>query len=189
MSCGLVRFLTRGAADCCMSRCVRRHAKVRKPIATILQGDSTNAIGLAPLAINFHTELDLTGYKATFEFLGFSQTFNDLTPSEEGTITLPVVMTSQQTAELPLGYQNASISIEDASGNRRTLVDGILILVTDKVSELMDGNTIDITINVEGDIEHVLSGITWNKDGTVRSLRDFIAQIGERLGANIQEDE
>ena len=68
-------------------------------------------------------------------------------------------------------------------------MDGILILVTDKVSELMDGNTIDITINVEGDIEHVLSGITWNKDGTVRALRDFIAQIGERLGANIQEDE
>lgn len=188
MSCGLVRFLTRGASDCCAMRCNGSSQEI-EPAATILIGDSTNAIGLTPLSITFHTELDLTGYSATFNFLDFSQTFTNLTPSDTGTIVLPVVMTSAQTSKFPLGYQYANITIADASNNKRTLVDHILILVTDNVSEVNGGNNIDITIKVEGDIEHVLSGETWVKDGTISSLRDFIATIGRKLGANITTED
>lgn len=163
-----------------------------KPQVVIKHGDSSDAIGLSPITITLKTELDLTGCTLTFSFLGFSQTFSTFTKDDDGNIVLTINMTSEQTSQFPLGFQKASVSISDGNDNIRTLIDNILVLVTDS-AEVAYGsnNNMVITINLDDSstVRHLLNGQSWNAGGTIGSLRDFLAKIGEALGANITERE
>lgn len=162
-----------------------------EPKITIKHGDSTDAIGASPIVLTIHTKLDLTGCTIIFSFLGFEQRFTELEKDENDDVHLGISMTATQTASLPLGFQFASVFITDGSNNTRTLMDNILVLVTDSAEIAYGANnnmTININMNDEA-IKTILSGQSWDAGGTIGSLRDFLAKIGEALGATVTERE
>lgn len=165
--------------------------KKPEPKITIKHGDSTDAIGASPIVLTIHTKLDLTGCTIIFSFLGFEQRFTELEKDENDDVHLGISMTATQTASLPLGFQFATVSITDGSNNTRTLVDDILVLITDSAEVAYGANnnmTININMNDEA-IKTLLSGQSWDAGGTIGSLRDFLAKIGKALGATVTERE
>lgn len=160
-----------------------------KPQIVILAGDDTDALGLTPICIKVKTDLDLNGCKIIFRFLGFSQTFTTFVKDpDDDSYNLQISMTSEQTRSFPLGYQNATIEISDTNDRTRTLNNSILVLVTDDTDKAYDiRNT--VSVGVPASISTLLAGKSWYEGGTIRSMRDFLGEVGKALGADITDME
>lgn len=169
--------------------CCNHHIRDNKakPQISIVAGDDTGVMGINPITVSFKTELDLEGCAIIFSFLGFTKKFENLQKDEHGVVTMTIYMSAEQTSEFPLGFQYASIIIEDSQGKRFTLTDDILVLVTDDTEEAKTGNTIIVEVHGGTDASTLLNGVSWNEGGTIGSLREFLAKVGRALGANITE--
>lgn len=176
------------ASACAEDGCATCHRNA-EPQIVIFSGDDTDALGLNPITIKVETTLDLTGCKIIFKFLGFEQTFTTFVKDpEDDFYNLQISMTSEQTRSFPLGYQNATIEIIDTNDRTRTLNNSVLVLVTDDTEKAYNiKNT--VSVGVPASIATLLAGKSWDEGGTIRSMRDFLGEVGKALGADITDME
>lgn len=85
-------------------------------IQTIVKGDDTLFNGVDLLgAIKLNTDLDLTGWKATFTYQSAVLEFNDLTEK-----VIQPRFTANQTASFSIGTNYATLALFDAQGRKQT---------------------------------------------------------------------
>lgn len=104
-------------------------------VQTIVKGDDTLFNGVDLLgAIKLNTDLDLTGWKATFTYQSAVLEFDDLTEK-----VIQPRFTSKQTCAFACGEYFATLVLFDAEGHKQTLFTDLPYTVISKV-ELGNGN-------------------------------------------------
>lgn len=103
-------------------------------VQTIVKGDDTFFNGVDLLgAIKLNTELDLTGWKATFTYQSAILEFNDLTEK-----VIQPRFTANQTASFLIGTYYATLTLFDTEGHKQTQFTNLPYTVVAKV-EVQNG--------------------------------------------------
>lgn len=109
----------------------RKVAPMKKPKhaepITIFRGDDTDFVGNRIIEISLDTDIDLSGITARFELCGFTQEFDNEAVAGK---RLEVVIDHDTTKTLPLGAQNGSLVLFDASGKIKHVDTCIPFIVT-----------------------------------------------------------
>lgn len=103
-----------------------KNPKHAEPI-TIFRGDDTDFVGNRIIEISLDTDIDLSGITARFELCGFTQEFDNEAVAGK---RLEVVIDHDTTKTLPLGAQNGSLVLFDASGKIKHVDTCIPFIVT-----------------------------------------------------------
>ena len=88
-------------------------------ITQLTRGDDSDALGEA-IVLVLKTDLDLTGFTATFQLANFRQKFNDITSKE-----LYLVFSKKDTRKLPLGRIDGGLKIYTPIGKAHTVIRNI----------------------------------------------------------------
>ena len=96
-----------------------------KSIIEIFRGDDSDALGYQTIVGTIHTDLDLTGCKAVFRYLGFFQEFDPI--PEDGKLT--IVIPSASSMQFPPGFGYASLKVYDIDRKVRTFTNRIPVFV------------------------------------------------------------
>lgn len=96
-----------------------------KSIIEIFRGDDSDALGYQTIVGTIHTDLDLTGCKAVFRYLGFFQEFDPI--PEDGKLT--IVIPSASSMQFPPGLGYASLKVYDIDRKVRTFTNRIPVFV------------------------------------------------------------
>ena len=91
----------------------------------IFRGDDSDALGYQTIVGTIKTDLDLTGCKAVFRFLGFYAEFNPIPEDKKLTIVIP----AQASRGFPPGVGYASLKVFDSLGKIRTFTNRIPVIV------------------------------------------------------------
>lgn len=91
----------------------------------IFRGDDSDALGYQTIVGTIKTDLDLTGCKAVFRFLGFYAEFDPIPEDKKLTIVVP----AQASRGFPPGVGYASLKVIDAYGKIRTFTNRIPVIV------------------------------------------------------------
>lgn len=138
-----------------------------KPVFIVLfRGDDSDFQGNQDIEVKIETEMDLTGIKARFSLLSFRQDF-DTIPSDR---TLRLTFGAEETRKMPLGSFDATLWLEDANGNRRTVSNRIHVVVTNSVREAYENESAQaVTVVVSGVANFVktVNGVKPDADGNV----------------------
>ena len=102
------------------------------------------------LTFNIETDLDLTGWKAKFILGWITKEIEDISSK-----SFDIVLGSEDTKQLRLGSQNASIILTDAEGHVKTLANNIPFEVTTAVVE-NEYQEIDLTIPQSSGVDILL---------------------------------
>ena len=97
---------------------------------TIIQGDDTNFLGDQFLVINFNTDIDLSGFTATFSLGDVTLTYGDLSGKN-----FEVILSDEITSNLKLGKQYGELKLIDREQRIRTVTSVIPFLVRKGVNE------------------------------------------------------
>lgn len=97
-----------------------------KSLIQIFRGDDTDGLGYQSIQGKITTTLDLTGCRAVFRYLGFTQEFNPIPEGGRITITMPASVTSR----FPPGLGYASLRVYDSENKVRTFTNRIPVFVT-----------------------------------------------------------
>lgn len=97
-----------------------------KSLIQIFRGDDTDGLGYQSIQGKITTTLDLTGCRAVFRYLGFTQEFDPIPENGRITITMPASATSK----FPPGLGYASLRVYDSEGKVRTFTNRIPVFVT-----------------------------------------------------------
>lgn len=151
------------------SRCSfgQNAANMVKPVFIVLfRGDDSDFQGNQDIEVKIETEMDLTGIKARFSLLSFRQDF-DTIPEDR---TLRLTFGAEETRKMPLGSFDATLWLEDANGNRRTVSNRIHVVVTNSVREAYENESAQaVTVVVSGSANFVktVNGVKPDADGNV----------------------
>jgi hypothetical protein len=85
-------------------------------IIKITRGDDTDALG-QKISIVLNTDIDLTGWSATFQLVNFRTTFNDISNKK-----LYLKFNKEDTRKLPLGFQTGALKIYNPEGKAHTVI-------------------------------------------------------------------
>ena len=96
-----------------------------KSIIEIFRGDDSDALGYQTIVGTIHTDLDLTGCKAVFRYLGFFQEFDPIPEDKKLTIVIP----SASSMQFPPGFGYASLKVYDIDRKVRTFTNRIPVFV------------------------------------------------------------
>ena len=91
----------------------------------IFRGDDSDALGYQTIVGTIKTDLDLTGCRAIFRYLGFFQEFDPI--PEDGKLT--IVIPAQSSRGFPPGVGYASLKVYDQLGKVRTFTNRIPVIV------------------------------------------------------------
>lgn len=97
-----------------------------KSLIQIFRGDDTDGLGYQSIQGKITTTLDLTGCRAVFRYLGFTQEFDPIPENGRITITIP----ASKTSKFPPGLGYASLRVYDSEGKVRTFTNRIPVFVT-----------------------------------------------------------
>lgn len=96
-------------------------------VIIITQGDDSNAID-GNIVLELDTDLDLKGWTARFQIGEQVWDFDDITSKE-----LNLVITKEQSAQMPVGDNWGALKIYDASGLAKTVIRNIKVIVRAEV--------------------------------------------------------
>ena len=132
-----------------INRCNMLSGCVKPTYLVIFKGDDTNFPGNQEIEIVIDTEMDLTGLKAHFRFMDFTQDFNEIPENKKLSIVIP----HDKTSAFPIGASDATLFLEDQSGKIRTVSNRIHIVVTNSVHEAYENEgTQSVTVTVKGTV-------------------------------------
>lgn len=119
---------------------------------TIIQGDDTNFLGDQFLVINFNTDIDLSGFTATFSLGDVTLTYGDLSGKN-----FEVILSDEITSNLKLGKQYGELKLIDTEQRIRTITSVIPFLVRKGVNEdiIVAKNSLNISMNINDTIIEV----------------------------------
>ena len=110
-----------------------------KSIIEIFRGDDSDALGYQTIVGTIHTDLDLTGCKAVFRYLGFFQEFDPIPEDKKLTIVIP----SASSMQFPPGFGYASLKVYDIDRKVRTFTNRIPVFVK-TMTPCMGGGEFDV---------------------------------------------
>ncbi len=96
-------------------------------VIIITQGDDSNAMG-GNIILELETDIDLRGWTARFQIGDIVWNFSDITSKE-----LNLIITKEQSAQMPVGDNWGALKIYDASGLAKTVIRNIKIIVRAEV--------------------------------------------------------
>ena len=83
---------------------------------TIIQGDDTNFLGDQFVVVNFNTDIDLSGFTATFTLGDVTLTYGNLSGK-----TFEIILSSEITSNLKIGKQYGELKLIDNNDRIRTV--------------------------------------------------------------------
>lgn len=101
------------------------------PYIVLFRGDDTDFTWNKEVKLRLNTEADMTGFTATFRLLTYVKEFSEI-PEDK---TLVLNFSSADTAGLPTGLIDASLTLKDTNGKVRTVCNKVRVLVTTSVCE------------------------------------------------------
>ena len=111
---------------------------------TLVKGDDTNFVDDQYVVINFNSEIDFTGFSATFSLCGVTVTFNDISSKR-----IDVVLDKNFTSALKKGKQFGELKIIDNEQRVRTVTSVIPFMVIDSVKTSPTYVNNDLVVNTE----------------------------------------
>lgn len=120
---------------------------------TIIQGDDTNFLGDQFLVINFNTDIDLSGFTATFSLGDVTLTYGDLSGKN-----FEVILSDEITSNLKLGKQYGELKLIDREQRIRTVTSVIPFLVRKGVNEEIKfvNNSLNVSMNINDTVLDVV---------------------------------
>lgn len=120
---------------------------------TIIQGDDTNFLGDQFLVINFNTDIDLSGFTATFSLGDVTLTYGDLSGKN-----FEVILSDEITSNLKLGKQYGELKLIDTEQRIRTVTSVIPFLVKKGVNEEIKfvNNSLEVSMNINDTVLDVI---------------------------------
>jgi hypothetical protein len=120
---------------------------------TIIQGDDTNFLGDQFLVINFNTDIDLSGFTATFSLGNVTLTYGDLSGKN-----FEVILSDEITSNLTLGKQYGELKLIDTEKRIRTVTSVIPFLVRKGVNEEIKfvNNSLEVSMNINDTVLDVV---------------------------------
>ena len=120
---------------------------------TIIQGDDTNFLGDQSLVINFNTDIDLSGFTATFSLGDVTLTYGDLSGKN-----FEVILSDEITSNLKLGKQYGELKLIDREQRIRTVTSVIPFLVRKGVNEEIKfvNNSLNVSMNINDTVLDVV---------------------------------
>lgn len=112
---------------------------------TIIQGDDTNFLEDQFLVVNFNTEIDLSGFTATFTLGDVLLTYGDLSGK-----SFEIILSHDITSNLNIGKQYGELKLIDRNQRIRTLTSVIPFLVRKGVNEdiTIVKNSLTVSLNI-----------------------------------------
>ena len=96
-------------------------------IITLTRGDDSDALG-AKHYLLLNTELDLTGFTATFQLVNFRCKYDDITSKK-----LPLIFSKNDTKKLTLGFITGALKIYNPEGKAYTVIRDIAFEILSEV--------------------------------------------------------
>lgn len=150
-------------------------------IPVVYKGDDTDFGGKNNLALKLKTQIDLTGCRVEFVFLGQRRTF----AWRDGLDALPFVFTSAETATMPVGTHKAKVRVFDQEGRVRTVSEP-KIRVTDDILEAYAGSEEqEIDVEVGRNTEQISHSDVFDCSVGVSELKERIAYLWEKCGGSV----
>ena len=138
----------------------------------IHKGDSTVFADVRKfLTFNIETHLDLTGWQAKFVLGWITKEVADITSK-----SFEIILDAEDTKQLRLGSQNASIILTDSEGHIKTVVNNILFEVTTAVVE-NEYQEIDLTIPESSGVDIKLRVGMQGGTGAVNSVNGMTGDV------------
>lgn len=146
---------------------------------TIIQGDDTNFINDQFIVVNFNTDIDLSGFTATFSLGDVTLSYGNL--SEK---MFEIILSNEITSNLKLGKQYGELKLIDTSNRIRTITSIIPFLIKKGVNESITyiNQTLEITTNINNttiDIKVETAGIS------TEQARNYLSQM-QNLNSSTQ---
>ena len=148
-----------------------------KSIIEIFRGDDSDALGYQTIVGTIHTDLDLTGCKAVFRYLGFFQEFDPIPEDKKLTIVIP----SASSMQFPPGFGYASLKVYDIDRKVRTFTNRIPVFVK-TMTPCMGGGEFDVEFSPFPELEPLKIFVGPNADD-FDQYTGFISKIIDRASA------
>lgn len=145
-----------------------------KSIIEIFRGDDSDALGYQTIVGTIHTDLDLTGCKAVFRYLGFFQEFDPI--PEDGKLT--IVIPSASSMQFPPGFGYASLKVYDIDRKVRTFTNRIPVFVK-TMTPCRGGGEFDVEFSPFPELEPLKIFVGPNADD-FDQYTGFISKIIDR---------
>lgn len=140
----------------------------------IFRGDDSDALGYQTIVGTIKTDLDLTGCRAVFRFLGFYAEFNPI--PEDGKLT--IVIPAQASRGFPPGVGYASLRVFDSLGKIRTFTNRIPVIV-DTMTPSCVGGEFEVSFSPFPELEPLKIFIGPNADD-FDQYTGFLSKIIDR---------
>ena len=127
---------------------------------TIIQGDDTNFLDDQFVVVNFNTDIDLSGFTATFTLGDVTLTYGNLSGK-----TFEIILSSEITSNLKIGKQYGELKLIDNNDRIRTVSSIIPFIVKKGVDETITfvNSSLTVSMNINDtviDIYVETSGIS-----------------------------
>ena len=127
---------------------------------TIIQGDDTNFLEDQFVVVNFNTDIDLSGFTATFTLGDVTLTYGNLSGK-----TFEIILSNEITSNLKIGKQYGELKLIDNSDRIRTVSSVIPFIVKKGVDETITfvNSSLNVSMNINDtviDIYVETSGIS-----------------------------
>lgn len=143
----------------------------------IFRGDDTDAFSYQTIVGTINTDLDLTGCKAVFRYLGFSAEFDPIPEDRKLTIVIP----ANETKKFPPGLGYASLRVYDSDGRLKTFSNRIMVFVATK-TPMFGSDEFEVDFNVRASLEPLKFFVGPNPDD-FDEYRGYLEKVIDRASA------
>ena len=143
----------------------------------IFRGDDTDAFSYQTIVGTINTDLDLTGCKAVFRYLGFSMEFDPIPEDRKLTIVIP----ADETKKFPPGLGYASLRVYDSDGRLKTFSNRIMVFVATK-TPMFGSDEFEVDFNVRASLEPLKFFVGPNPDD-FDEYRGYLEKVIDRASA------
>ena len=143
----------------------------------IFRGDDTDAFSYQTIVGTINTDLDLTGCKAVFRYLGFSMEFDPIPDDRKLTIVIP----ADETKKFPPGLGYASLRVYDSEGRLKTFSNRIMVFVATK-TPIFGSDEFEVDFNVKASLEPLKFFVGPNPDD-FDEYRGYVEKVIDRASA------
>ena len=143
----------------------------------IFRGDDTDAFSYQTIVGTINTDLDLTGCKAVFRYLGFSMEFDPIPEDKKLTIVIP----ADKTKKFPPGLGYASLRVYDSEGRLKTFSNRIMVFVATK-TPMFGSDEFEVDFNVRASLEPLKFFVGPNPDD-FDEYRGYVEKVIDRASA------
>ena len=143
----------------------------------IFRGDDTDAFSYQTIVGTIKTDLDLTGCKAVFRYLGFSMEFDPIPEDRKLTIVIP----ADETKKFPPGLGYASLRVYDSDGRLKTFSNRIMVFVATK-TPMFGSDEFEVDFNVRATLEPLKFFVGPNPDD-FDEYRGYVEKVIDRASA------